>query len=139
MYRSLIRLEPQSGDIEMREFLQWNFNEFPGGVGHATVGVTVYNLNFPHLRTPSEISIWCTLTHTPDRTHAEHKSRKIQNHQFDWPVKMFDNPVWILASSVNVNTEQCLKFLSPWLHYVHSAAVDNSTTSNQYTTDLLTD
>ena len=122
----------------MREFLWRNFNEFPGGVGHATVGVTVYNLNFPHLRTPSEISIWCTLTHTPDRTHAEHKSRKIQNHQFDWPVKMFDNPVWILASSVNVNTEQCLKFLSPWLHYVHSAAVDNSTTSNQYTTDLLT-
>ena len=80
-----------------------------------------------------------THTRTHHRTHAEHKSRKIQNHQFDWPVKMFDNPVWILASSVNVNTEQCLKFLSPWLHYVHSAAVDNSTTSNQYTTDLLTD
>ena len=44
MYRSLIRLEPQSVDIEMREFLEWNFNEFPGCVGHATVGVTVYNL-----------------------------------------------------------------------------------------------
>ena len=74
MYRSLIRLEPQSGDIEMREFLQWNFNEFPGGVGHATVGVTVYNLNFPHLRTPSEISIWCTHTRTHGLT-----TKHIQN------------------------------------------------------------
>ena len=55
----------------MREFLWRNFNEFPGGVGHATVGVTVYNLNFPHLRTPSEISIWCTLTHGLTTEHMQ--------------------------------------------------------------------
>ena len=62
----------------MREFLWRNFNEFPGGVGHATVGVTVYNSNFPHFptRLPRR-DPYGAYTRSLQYTH---NSRQIQSH-----------------------------------------------------------
>ena len=139
MYLSLIRLEPLSQRYWNERISLVEFQWIPWWCWSCHCRCNCIQSELPTFTNSlRDIHMVHTHTRTHHRTHAEHKSRKIQNHQFDWPVKMFDNPVWILASSVNVNTEQCLKFLSPWLHYVHSAAVDNSTTSNQYTTDLLT-